>query len=351
MPHTATANRKARDKIRQQRRKAAATKAAAQPGKSRPKGTPKGSPLEVDLKGKSKQERAKISKGSGKIGRELELTPEEIAERRARQNNIDIKEAGEEDLAALERGEISKTSKGTGKLKDPNRIQTDLPQPSTGDKISRGLDRFSEATVGRLPEALQPTTQDETPIRGGPVPFTLGGGAITGGISKLLSIEKDVIGNINLFPATDDALALAGKAIPTVKILGKSTKFKILAGIVGTVFGVDRFILSPNELAVWTAVDNIGSAIPFQLNDIEKAVRNNDIEQDVAITLLDQADAHLKNAKNFINTSTAANPKLWAARNRLMEANEVAQSATDRKRENIEAAFESDLSQFREERR
>lgn len=106
---------------------------------------------------------------------------------------------------------------------------------------------------------------------------------------------------------------------------------KASVGTIGAVYGLDKFLLSPNELAVWTAVDNIGSAIPFQMNDLLSGVQNNIISLEEAEVLIDQAQVHLDGARKFINISTILNPKLWAGRKRLLEANIVAQEAIDLK--------------------
>lgn len=234
-----------------------------------------------------------------------------------------------------------------GRGKEVRRKKLETQQETTEEKKRGKLDIAKDILLGPK-EITDPKTGEKTPLVTGVAPFTVAGG-LPGGIATAQQAGVKVQGAIKKIPTIMEDIAGFGKKIPKTKSFFETSKFKLIAGATLTgIYGVNEFILSPNELAVWAAVDNIGSAIPFQMNDIAKGVKSGTIEEEKAFELIDQAEKHLENARGFIRKSTIANPKLWPAAKRLIEANTVATEAVELKKLEIEGLFEPEAITARE---
>lgn len=115
----------------------------------------------------------------------------------------------------------------------------------------------------------------------------------------------------------------AGGAIATA-LHGMSWVSKV--GIaVGTAFAVDNFLLKPQETAVWAAVDNIASGLSFQTNKIDTGYRRGWIDEEQARLLYNEAIISIDKAREFVDTETIKNPKLWCSRDIYMKAVDTAE--------------------------
>jgi len=202
--------------------------------------------------------------------------------------------------------------------------QTEQPtEQTTTDKVKDTGEKINEATsyiptVGVIKAGIAKLSGDAEAFKiNQKKAFT---GAVVGGVLTGAGV------------ATAEAGASAAGFTPTIK------KFSTLANMrIGGV-KITTLLLSAlgtDGIATWAAVDNISSAIVFQMNDVGTGVRQGTITIEEANELFDDADEQLEIARKEINTSTIANPFLWAGRKRLMTANRIAQDAVDLKRTNL----------------
>lgn len=115
----------------------------------------------------------------------------------------------------------------------------------------------------------------------------------------------------------------AGSAIAA---LGTIKKGGLIASV-ATIFAANTFVLEPQELATWAAVDNIASATSFQVNQISYGVSQGIISLEEANDLMNLADRNINKAEDYVNTTTMYNPKLWPSRAILLQAIQTARDS------------------------
>lgn len=125
-----------------------------------------------------------------------------------------------------------------------------------------------------------------------------------------------------------EAGLIAGGAVIGAAAIGGTATAGVVGGISGILavgFAVDKLLLSPSELAVWAAVDNVASASSFQSNNLVSAVQFGGFPKDEALKQITELENTVEKSRAFTNRATRINPKLWPGRNMLMSSIETAQ--------------------------
>ena len=136
-------------------------------------------------------------------------------------------------------------------------------------------------------------------------------------------IGKFSFGSLKRLPKNQaDAIRVGKETIKTTTRGQKITA--IAAGTLATAYVFNEFLLSPNELAVWAAVDNISGLISFQIKNIVDGVKFDNADPAEAEARIAEAEQFISGARKFVNFWTMVNPKLWAGRNTLLSAVDVA---------------------------
>lgn len=109
---------------------------------------------------------------------------------------------------------------------------------------------------------------------------------------------------------TGAALAIAGPPVAAAAgLIGVGTA---AAGVLSAIYGVDKFLLSPSELGTWTAIDNVAGQASFLATKITNDVKFNNYPIDQAFQQINESRETIKEARNFVVSTTSKNPKLWA---------------------------------------
>ncbi len=157
----------------------------------------------------------------------------------------------------------------------------------------------------------------------------VGPGSIAKGIASVKA-GKDTLKiagkSVKRFPLTNDEMILYGKQVIKAERnrKGKFGKFGVGGTILSAVWLTNEFALSPNELAVWAAVDNNAGLASFQIKTIVDGVKFDGLNPDIAQERIDEAKQTIAHSRTFVNLSTMLNPKLWGPRRQLLGAIDVA---------------------------
>lgn len=147
-----------------------------------------------------------------------------------------------------------------------------------------------------------------------------------GAIFKGAKGAKDIAPAFRRIPTSADDILTTGKlAIQNLRRLGKKAAGFAIP-ILTTAYVVNEFLLSPSELATWAAVDNVAGLISFQVKNSVDGVRFGTVTVEDAQLLIQDAKQHIAGARSFVERTTMLNPKLWAGRNTLIGAIDVAEN-------------------------
>lgn len=83
--------------------------------------------------------------------------------------------------------------------------------------------------------------------------------------------------------------------------------------LIGGVYLIDKFLLSPSEIANWAAVDNVAGALNFESSDINRAVGAGELDLEVGKGIIEKNIKTAVNMKSEVVSITSQNPKLWAS--------------------------------------
>ena len=258
----------------------------------------------TEQRARSKKEAGRIFKEEGKRQAEqkkikrqqLEFT-RDITRKEARKRNETV--FGEE--APTEKQEIIPTIN----LEDPE-FEEGVDDRSGSEKI---LDVLSA-----------PLSQPGTLLTKGP---GAGGEAVARSRKAIAAGEESgaqaiatIVGNTGL--ATGALLLGTAGAIALTGSLAGATGVGV-AGL-STIYGVDKFLLSPGELGTWAAVDNVGSALSFQSKAVADGVVFQGANAAEADELFDEMQRTIGDMTQYVDGEVSRNPKLWASKKPLLKA-------------------------------
>jgi len=100
-----------------------------------------------------------------------------------------------------------------------------------------------------------------------------------------------------------------------------ATKAALTGGAgLGLIFGIDKFVFSPNELGTWAAVDNVAGALSFQISELDNGVREGSVSPEKARIILSETKSTIDKMRVYITRQSERNPKLWASSKIFKEA-------------------------------
>lgn len=277
------------------------------------------------LRKREKRTKSLMDRGAGEKGArsqaKTEIREKKEGEIKGKEQAIISRKISEK----KENKEFLETAKplGEGFLKQEGlqkEVETPLSEQTTGEKI-KGI---------ASGEFVQQLAREEgiTEIKAGTVPIGLVGGTSGAGLveqgGRTINVGKKII---QTFPTTlDDVLKYGKNIIKEVpKTKGGLKKWGVAT--LGTIYAINEFVLNPNELSVWAAVDNVASATPFQMNDLLRGVEEGSISIGEADEVIAKGKENIIKSKQYVNTMTMINPKLWAGRKILMEAINTAENS------------------------